>query len=224
MFGNRLLKTAYQRLAGLVPLEAVSPILIVKRNCWINEINEFWDGWDRTFTHVETSDSCSTHVHISTEGSGDFSLQELWRIAFGAIIYEPLILQVLPYHRWNNLYCRPNTTYATELAETLDRLQCARHYYDDLWWELQSQHSKHELRDFMQKGQGHNRHVLWNFDNTYDNGSGSVEFRGAPGVTNGEDTVAWALFTIGFVNMCLTRVCRLSPLLPLASYLWEDIV
>ncbi|KAE9363099.1 hypothetical protein N431DRAFT_423562 [Stipitochalara longipes BDJ] len=185
-----------------VALEAVSRKLEVS-SCWEKEIEAFWTAMDDLFwlcpALSESNLSCGSHIHVAPT-SRRFTLWELKQIALATIIHEDHILTILPDFRRNNKYCMPNSS----VQET--------QLWDDYGWlksedgliecrkRIRSFKSTAELVRYMQ---GKERKVLWNFNNTLHNGSGTVEFRGGRFLSDAESTKSWATFAFLFIDRAL---------------------
>ncbi|KAF1737825.1 hypothetical protein CRV24_003452 [Beauveria bassiana] len=81
-------------------------------------------------------------------------------MAFGIVVFEPLVLQMLPEYRADNPYCQPNTRNSERLSA----------------------------------------YVIWNFDNTLPNKSGTIEFRGGRMLRGEIRTKRWITFAICFLR------------------------
>lgn len=191
----------------LVALEAVSPILSTD-TAWESDIDMFWSAWGEVFEEPEDSTLCGCHVHVSPSPQQEFSLSQLRRIAFGVVRYEPLVAELLPAHRNDNKYCRLNTEKSEELYQIMSHtsrgmdLIAVKHRLDQVA-------DKYQLRNLMQQSYEpkKDRYVLWNFDNARPGKSGSVEFRGGPGIRDSEQTKTWVSFVVAFIHLCLSQVC-----------------
>lgn len=168
----------------------------------------FWSAWSEVFEEPEDSTLCGCHVHVSPSPQQEFSLSQLRRIAFGVVRYEPLVAELLPAHRNDNKYCRLNTEKSEELHQIMSHtprgmdLIAVKHRLDQVA-------DKYQLRNLMQQSYEpkKDRYVLWNFDNARPGKSGSVEFRGGPGIRDSEQTKTWVSFVVAFIHLCLSQVC-----------------
>ncbi|KAI1762456.1 hypothetical protein GGR53DRAFT_419282 [Hypoxylon sp. FL1150] len=192
-----------------IAFEAVSPIFNTNRN-WNDDIDAFWNAMAAVFHQPTQSIKCGSHVHVSpglaplmreysnnralVAGSslgGHYSLDELKVIAFGIIVYEPLVLQLLPESRRDNIYCRPNTTSSTRLGACSNLRKVG-----DI---ISSARNTVQLKDIMQE----ERRVLWNFENTLPGKSGTIEFRGGRGLRGRNRTKWWIAFAVSFIHFVL---------------------
>ncbi|KAI1092384.1 putative amidoligase enzyme-domain-containing protein [Rostrohypoxylon terebratum] len=171
-----------------VALEAVSPIFNTAER-WIDSIDAFWNALSAVFHQPIQSPKCGCHVHVSPGPRNRFSFGQFKTIAFGVIIYEPLVLQVLPPWRRNHDYCRPNTASSScfGVNRGLNRQVIA------------SARSLDQLIGLMQT----DRKVLWNFGNILPSKSGTVEFRGGRGLRGRNRTGWWIAFAISFIHFVL---------------------
>ncbi|RKK11799.1 hypothetical protein BFJ66_g2115 [Fusarium oxysporum f. sp. cepae] len=185
-----------------IPLEAVSPILSTDYT-WENQVDVFWNSWDRIFHMPESSIACGSHIHVSPSPEMEFDLNQLRNIAFGIVYYEPLVIRLLPYHRQNNKYCRPNTLRSGPLYDLMSSFH-EEAALRELWDALDDGVDEEDIRDLMQSGPEpkQERYVLWNFDNIFGGGSGSIEFRGGPGLRGPVKTKRWISFVVSFIHMC----------------------
>ncbi|TDZ54330.1 hypothetical protein CTRI78_v006382 [Colletotrichum trifolii] len=193
-------KPEYPRIA----LEAVSPIMRSDYT-WEREIDTFWGAWSDGFQKPDSSIKCGAHIHVSPYPDKRFGLPQLQDIAYGVIYYEPLIGCILPYHRRQNPFCRPNTMRSRQLENIVIQGWNETTMLQIFWQSVYGTNSKQGLRDLMQSG-FHARRVLWNFDHVVSGGSGTVEFRGGPGLRDTVQTKRWVSFVLAFVHLCLTKV------------------
>lgn len=116
-------------------------------------------------------------------------------------------MQLLPTDRVGNTYCQSNTTHSMAI---LSLGSGSSSKLRSILRRIKKIEDSRELRDFMQKGYTGDpqadRRVLWNFDNICPRKSGSIEFRGAPGLKNAEETRKWCTFTTAFVKLCIIKV------------------
>jgi hypothetical protein len=181
----------------------------------------FWLSSDLTDSNL----SCGSHIHVAPS-TRSFTLGELKQIALATIIHEDHILTILPDFRRNNKYCIPNSSVKdTQLWNDFGWLkneegliECRR--------RIRNFRSTAELVKYMQ---GEERKVLWNFNNTLHNGSGTVEFRGGRFLSDAESTKSWATFAFLFIDRALRSVSALPPnhhshmeLIRFENYLYVD--
>ncbi|KAH6633762.1 putative amidoligase enzyme-domain-containing protein [Boeremia exigua] len=187
----------------LIPLEAVSPILSTN-NVWEEDIETFWEAWSKVFHMPTTSKRCGSHIHVSASPNKRFSREQLRSIAFGVILYEGNVLQLLPESRRENDYCTPNTDHIWELDDLSYDFTDPIHLEevrDTIWGSFQDDDRiGYDLPKFMQ---GNNRKVLWNFQNIRK--SGSIEFRGGPRLRGPIHTKRWIAFVVSFIHMCISK-------------------
>ena len=172
----------------------------------MDEIAHFWQAFYDDF-EIETSNrTCGSHVHIAPLDSV-YNIRQLRKIAYAAIIYEKHVLEILPQARRDQDYCRPNTNVAPELID-LFLHGMSKDSYAEVRQEINDINNTTELCTFMQGDDS--RYVLWNFRNTLPGGSGTIEFRGIPGVHSGQETIHWILFAVGFILLALEEVSKLK--------------
>ncbi|KAI3324707.1 putative amidoligase enzyme-domain-containing protein [Xylariaceae sp. AK1471] len=176
----------------LIPMEAVSPVLGCRQN-WESEIDTFWAAMRAVFHMPEQSAKCGSHFHISRGWNNKFTLSQFKTIAYGIVIYEPLIIDLLMKTRTNNEYCRPNTENSPYLRECgSNRVAIAE--------LIESATNAEMLQKFMQK----DRYVLWNFGNIVPGRSGTIEFRGGRCLRGEIRTKRWIAFTIAIIHALLS--------------------
>lgn len=186
----------------LVPLEAVSPIINTARD-WERGIDVFWSAFGHVFRKPEPSTLCGSHIHISPmRRDKRFQVHELRYIAFGICLFERLVTRLLPRERQQNKYCRRNSFRLT-VDEYLERGMPDDSFL--LWRQVSDQRSTQSLRNWMQYSSGtkKDRYVLWNFDNVLPESSGTIEFRGGPGLRGPVLTKRWIAFVVAFIHLCL---------------------
>lgn len=151
------------------------------------------------------STKCGSHIHISPHRTEGFTLSEIKRIAFGIILYESLVVQLLPADRRENGYCLRNSQKSPILIRLFDEdgpsdgiRVIASH--------INKARSKRDIRIIMQGDEEENRHVLWNFANIEEDAKGSVEFRGGRALRVPVRTKRWIAFTIAFIELTLKKV------------------
>ncbi|KAL9562338.1 hypothetical protein ACKAV7_013421 [Fusarium commune] len=138
----------------------------------------------------EHYDKC--HIHASKGLNQTFSLPQVKKIAFGAVYYENLILQLLMRERANNRYCKQNTLNSTQL------MRCNGNY-NAIAELIKSAKSTTALKNIMQN----DRYVLWNFDNIVPGSSGTIEFSGGRCPRGEIRTKRWIAFTIALIQALL---------------------
>ena len=175
-------------------MEAVSPILEVRGN-WAQEIDTFWAAARAVFHMPERSRLCGSHVHVSNGRTTRFTLPQMKRIAYGIVIYEPLLLECLMADRQINPYCKPNTQASSQLRRCNSNGQVLQ--------LIAGASNAQSLRSIMQN----DRQVLWNFDNTLPGKSGTIEFRGGRFLRGEARTKRWIAFVVSFIHMLLSEVC-----------------
>lgn len=190
---------------SLVPIEAVSRKFAIPRKDWMGELKSFWYAFNSAFTHEYCNESAGSHVHVAPLGP-DFTLEDLRKIAFAVIIYEKHVLEFLPEARKNHSYCRPNTSVSPELRQIFSNGR-SKASYATLNKVIKKLNTPSQVRELMQGTGDDNRRVLWNFANVTPGLTGTIEFRGGPALHNVSDTVAWVLFTLGFIMLALYEVC-----------------
>ncbi|KAI8626746.1 putative amidoligase enzyme-domain-containing protein [Xylariaceae sp. FL1651] len=210
----------------LIPLEAVSPILTTGYH-WEAQVDIFWCSWDRIFHTPDKSRLCGSHIHVSPFPRQQFDLIQLKCIAFGVVLFEPHLNQLLPCNRRNNKYCLANTK-RSERLQTMGAGDNEELY--NIWYFIWHMiRGKQDLRDFMQKGSdpSKDRYVRWNFDNILEGRSGTIEFRGGQCLRGPAETKTWISFVLAFVQLCLAQLYK-YPALPVnlrpsMSCFWRDI-
>ncbi|KAI1740849.1 putative amidoligase enzyme-domain-containing protein [Xylaria scruposa] len=176
---------------GLIPMEAVSPVLGCRQD-WEDEIDTFWAAMRAVFHMPKRLPRCGSHIHISMGRGKRFSLSQLKTIAYGIVIYEPLIVSLLMANRVHNEYCKLNSRDSVRLRQCgPGRRAIAR--------LIKSATDTTMLKDIMQN----DRYVLWNFANTVPGGSGTIEFRGGRCLRGEIRTKRWIAFTISIVHAFL---------------------
>lgn len=175
-------------------MEAVSPILRC-RSDWEEEIDIFWTAMRAVFHMPDRSMKCGSHIHVSRGRSNTFSLSEFQTIAYGIVLYEPLILELLMRERSSNAYCKPNTRDSIQLRS------CGSDYMA-ISRLIKGAGNTTALRRIMQD----NRYVLWNFDNIVAGKSGTIEFRGGRCLRGEIRTKRWIAFTLALIDAILSMV------------------
>lgn len=144
---------------------------------------------------IETNRSCGFHVHLSpgkpkaqTMDRGDWTIDELTRIAMAVVYFENAFEAVIPAERRGNKYHRANRAqnqYLAELSidETMRRISEVR---DIPWFVLLMQQSKRFNWNFMHLSSVH--------------GKGTIEFRQPPGVTTAAECLQWMELAIDFIQ------------------------
>lgn len=174
-------------------MEAVSPVMQVRGN-WEHEIDTYWAAMRAVFHMPERADSCGSHVHVSKGTSRRFTLPQLKTIAYGIVLYEPLVAKLLMPCRVGNPYCKPNGQEARLLRQNNTPAARAR--------LIGGAANATALRDIMQDS----RYVLWNFSNIVPDKSGTIEFRGGRGLRGEVRTKRWIAFAVAFIHAVLTMV------------------
>lgn len=170
---------------------------------WEHQVDVFWSAFGYVFREPEPSPLCGSHIHISPQRRDKrFSLDELRYIAFGICRFESFVTRLLPHERRRNKYCRHNSA-----RLTADEYSNRGMPHDSflLWQHVKRQKSTQSLRNWMQHNLGtrKDRYVLWNFDNVLPGSSGTIEFRGGPGLRGPALTKRWISFVVAFIHLCL---------------------
>lgn len=176
---------------NLIPTEAVSPILDTAAD-WDQEIDVFWDAMRAVFHMPQRAGTCGSHVHVSRGRNARFTLAELKTIAYGIVVYEDRVMELLMAYRQDNAYCKPN-------SKNSFRLQRAGGNRVLIANMIRSAATPEALRDIMQNS----RYVLWNFDNVAANKSGTIEFRGGRFLRGEVRTKRWMTFAVAFIHAML---------------------
>jgi Putative amidoligase enzyme len=143
---------------------------------------------------VQKDLSAGTHIHVSLAPAGRFSLEQLKHIAFTLIFNERIIHEILPQERRDSRFCKINTTASPYLKN------CT---VIDLGFLIIGQPNEEQLCQLMQ---GNERAVLWNFQNTRPQGSGTIEFRGGRHMRGPHRTLRWIAFAVSVIYMSLREV------------------
>ena len=143
---------------------------------------------------------CGTHVHVSPVGR-KYDLEELKRIAYAAVAWEPLVEEILPAERRGNWYCQS----AADLSEALSSdLEDGGSINDPLYsvrCKIRRFKTPQKLAKYIQ---GKDRYALWNFKNTVpDTGTGTIEFRGGQHLRTEVGTKRWIGFAVSFTSLAL---------------------
>ncbi|KAI0420541.1 putative amidoligase enzyme-domain-containing protein [Xylaria grammica] len=176
----------------LIPMEAVSPVLSCRLN-WEDEIDLFWAAMRAVFHMPERSPRCGSHIHMSRGLGKMFTLSQLKSIAYGIVIYEPLVVSLLMSNRVNNKYCKLNTVDSSRLRHCGSNSRAVARL-------IKSATDTEMLRDIMQDS----RYVLWNFGNIVPGRSGTIEFRGGRCLRGEVRTKRWIAFTLAIVHAFLS--------------------
>ncbi len=152
-----------------------------------------WAAMRAVFHMPEKSPLCGSHIHISRGPGRSFTLSQLKTIAYGIVLYEPLVLKFLVDSRVGNDYCRPNSQNSSRLrgVPAGSRAQL-----------IAAAGAAEALKTIMQD----DRRVLWNFANIVPGKTGTIEFRGGRGLRGGVRTKWWIAFTVSFIHAVLTMV------------------
>lgn len=175
-------------------MEAVSPVMSC-RSEWDEEIDVFWTAMRVVFHMPTRSPRCGSHIHVSLGKNKAFKLSQLKTLAYGIVLYEALILELLKADRANNDYCKANSLNSS-------RLQACDSNQQALASLIGSVADTSELTAVMQQ----DRYVLWNFDNIGPGKSGTVEFRGGRGLRGEVRTKRWIACTVALVDAILSMV------------------
>lgn len=175
-------------------MEAVSPVMNCRAD-WENQIDVFWTAMSAVFHMPQRSNKCGSHIHISSNGATSFSLRQLKTIAYGIVLYEPLIIECLMANRTTNAYCQRNTAASTRLRS------CSG--LPDIANVISGVSDRESLIQVMQD----DRRVLWNFENVARGKSGTIEFRGGRCLRGPVRTKRWIAFAVALVQAILSMVC-----------------
>ena len=124
--------------------------------------------------HIETNETCGTHIHVSLANGQEWQLEHVKSIARSILHFEPAFEVLVPAHRRGNEYTKsnrmdnPSFEHKT-LAQCFDQIDRCAHVTD--------------VADPMNANG--DRYHGWNFLNLYYGGKGTIEFRRGPGSDTG---------------------------------------
>ena len=186
-----------------VTVEAVSRIINAENDDWYQELTDFFDAVDEVMV-LQYNESCGGHIHMAPS-YGDFTLEDLKRIAYAVVVFENHIVEILPDHRRTNRYCRPNVYESPEL-DSIFKYGRSRETYENLADRLTNDIDSYEELRALMHGDGYSsRYVLWNFNNICGS-TGTIEFRGGPQMLSEGWVAAWVGFALAFIKLAIHEV------------------
>ncbi|KAK5659082.1 hypothetical protein OQA88_1171 [Cercophora sp. LCS_1] len=180
-----------QETPGFWRIELVSRVLSTADG-WRHEVATVFQVLSAN-ADLATNESCATHIHVSP-GLYTFEDDQLRAICQGIAFFDTAITALLPAHRRTTKWARSNmendvNPHLRQAAKLVPRDGLAA-----MWSEF-DQVSRGNVFAVMNSEE---RRMAWNFANV-DSGSGTVEFRSPPGVTDERDLSSWVTFTLGLV-------------------------
>lgn len=194
--------------SGQVGFEAVSPIFRFESIGWDISLFNFELALQGSRLGLVQSSSASTHVHVKTGETQDFSLERLKAICFASIIYEWHMFQLLPEHRRHSSYCRGVMRGGGSIRDSFpDGFNSGLpHHVKRLRHEIKKIKTVNALVKYVQ---GNERHMLWNFANTLTD-LGTVEFRGGGQSCSRRTVQSYISLAVGFIELA-TQEVRVQP-------------
>jgi hypothetical protein len=190
-------------LSTLVPMEISSPILQTIQD-WRGSINSLWSEIERIFRVKQGKTCCGSHVHISPVGR-NFTISELKKIAKFVLMMEEHIFNLLPQTRRHHRFCELNTFVSPRLKGLKARGKSGA-VYGEFCLAVGNCRNEQELCHLMQEGYSTSQRTLWNFNNTFADGKGTVEFRGGRHLQGPERTKAWITLALSLVHLAIYKV------------------
>jgi hypothetical protein len=133
---------------------------------------------------------------VTPAPSGRFSLDQLKHIAFTLLLNEHAIHKTLTRERQDNRFCKINSKASPRLSGRHVSVSELRHL-------ITAQSNAEHLCQLMQ---GNDRQVLWNFQNTRPQGSGTIEFRGGRHMRGPHRALRFIAFAVSVIYMALKEV------------------
>ena len=145
--------------------------------------------------------SCGAHVHVSPYRY-KYGLDQLKRIAYAVVVWEGFVQEILPEERRRNEYCESASELSDDLGSDIESRNegSDEDNFDVVRRRIQNIRSRKQLVKYMQDDE---RYALWNFQNTLEGKSGTIEFRGGRHLRGKFRTKRWIAFVVSFISLAL---------------------
>ena len=185
-------------------IELISPINpIIGEAQWYSELLTIWKVLDNWYD-VTLSDTCGTHIHLSTNVGwwSDF-VDRLREIAKAVVYFERCIDSIMPPHRLSNPFCKSN-----RYNPVLRSLRM-----EDIFRIIDDAETAEKLIDIIcADGNGSSaRSYRWNFTRVADSDQCTVEFRQPPGSICHDDAMLWSNFAFVFIHAAVAYMHKNDP-------------
>ncbi|KAF7511873.1 hypothetical protein GJ744_003106 [Endocarpon pusillum] len=171
-------------------IELVSPIFwACPDSAWRKDVEATWQYLERQYS-ITKSASCATHIHISFQPPGIFTLEDIRRIALAILHFETAFEVLIPPDRRRNLYAKSNWLVGQHLGLKNKSRPESMAAINDATDMIQLIHLMQPVYD---------RDYAWNFNNLFDS-KRTIEFRKPPGSTTADQALAWAELALSFVQ------------------------
>ena len=214
-------------------MELVSPILDFQDHSkWNKQMDDVWWVLQEKF-NTSTDTHCSTHVHISP-AEGQWTLDQVKRVAKAALYFEQSVDTILPTHRSNSTWAksnRNNTSLKDKDMNELFSLIDSKQDVDEIVC-LMCSCSRNSLEGIsMGRSLGLPQYNMfrWNFTPLTRHSMGTIEFRQPPGSEDAASTKLWVTFAVSFVQAAITSAhtldsARLPVLEDLRTFMLNGVV
>ena len=173
-------------------LELVSPILqYLPGHGWSDSVTAVLEEI-KFHCKVETSGSCSTHVHLSPLNNVPWDIGALRSLCQAILYFENAWEVLLPESRRGNGWCRSNRLRNFQFRDKSDE-ECYQ-----IIRNCSSVEGRHGLIFLMNPN--YDRYRQWNFRNLELGGTGTIECRLGPGIDDFRGCLAWVELIVSFVQ------------------------
>lgn len=208
-------------------MELVSPILDFERpDIWHAHLQRIWSVLSQKFNTSSTS-QCSTHVHMSP-AEGQWTLDQVKRIAKAVLYFERSIDSLLPPERRANIWCqsnRWNATLKTQSMPTLFNWIDGATSIPHVAFLMCTYSKDSEYGKAMGYTQDFVYHVFrWNFSPLSQGQKGTIEFRQPPGSSSLGETQLWITFAASFIHGAIQYAGRLDSTKPPTLELFKSVI
>lgn len=208
-------------------MELVSPILDFQRpDIWQAHLQGIWWVLDQKFNTSNTS-QCSTHVHVSPS-EGQWTLDQVKRVAKTALYFERSIDSLLPLERRTNLWCqsnRWNTTLKAQSMSTLFSWIDGAASIPHVAFLMCTYSKDSDYGRAMGYTNDFPHHVFrWNFTPLSQGAKGTIEFRQPPGSSSAAETQLWITLTASFIQGAIQYADSLDSTKPPTLELFKGVI
>ncbi|KAL8730745.1 MAG: hypothetical protein Q9181_004551 [Wetmoreana brouardii] len=178
------------RRDGFYPVEIVTPVIRATPD-WVSLIDRFWSVLNQYYECLRDT-TCGFHVHISPV-TKSYSDDQIRQLAKAIVFWGPATAECAPPSRQDNVqdFCKSNFDADDPTTGSLRGHGDVFQYIDNA--------SRDEVIKFVCP----DKYRAWNLLPSKFRGSGSIEFRRAPGVETAKKAKHWIAFTMAFIEMAM---------------------
>jgi Putative amidoligase enzyme len=178
-------------------IELVTPVFrALPRSTWRRDVEATWRFLHQHY-QITGGITCGTHIHVSFEAPGEYTTDDLRRIARCVIHFEPAVEALMPRYRRTTNYAKSNWLQGHLLGHCNKSRRESIAAIDGIPTEGDEDEIQGQIVNLMQ-GHG-DRDYAWNFLNILW-GKGTIEFRKPPACTSAAMALSWTELAMSFIQ------------------------